>query len=474
MGNCFAAQKKKPKNSSVSAVSWQNADSAGTATENSWEGKKSFQSKFSGFSGVSNYFSFAKEEEKKEKKTFHDVYFLGEKLGQGAFAQVHTVARLKSDVVMHRAVKIVDMRLASPQLPRLLEKEINVWKKVGKHEHCVRLFDVFYGSNLCYMVMEKCTSNLFRYLEKIPGLNEISLGKVFFQMLIAVKHLHVFHIVHRDVKPDNFLVGGEDGNTVKLTDFGLSAAIPKEGGRLTGECGTAPFMSPEMLQGKPYDEKTDIWSFAVVVYCLLFGRFPFKTNKGIRHSGEMKRAITDPESSISFRGKCTCQAVAFSMLLFNRDPVARPSAERAMELSYMKAVQKKDHASVPYKLHCLSDILRLAKFNKVFDSIELQENHGLDDYLNTLQIQKHGKGVPTSGEEDDVMTNRVTTRSNKSTKSKNMRGSISTMTRGSTGSINARGSARGSTLSSKAKYLSLESEESLDFYVSEGSSVCSV
>merc|ERR1719353_856031 len=142
--------------------------------------------------------------------------------------------------------------------------------------------------------MEKCASGLLQALEKMPEINERGLGTVFAQMLLGISHCHGAKVVHRDVKPDNFLVGGEGGQTIKLGDFGLSAIMPKQG-KLPGVFGTAPFMCPEMLVGRWYDEKADVWSFAVIVYVLLFGLFPYMPKQ--QSSKAMKQAIIEGGST---------------------------------------------------------------------------------------------------------------------------------------------------------------------------------
>jgi serine/threonine protein kinase len=107
----------------------------------------------------------------------------------------------------------------------------------------------------------------------------------------AIKYIHSKGIVHRDLKLDNIIIC-EDKNstgcskiTVKLIDFGLSKLTTnlKEGQtpdlshsvKMNTFCGTVDFMSPEVLEGKPYDKSTDMWSLGVIAYFLLSGKPPF-------------------------------------------------------------------------------------------------------------------------------------------------------------------------------------------------------
>jgi len=96
------------------------------------------------------------------------------------------------------------------------------------------------------------------------------------EMLLGVQACHLVDIVHRDIKPQNYLLGS-DGSTVKLCDFGLAVRMPRRG-QLRGVAGTIPFTSPEMLMDSGYGrygKATDVWSYGVSAYYLCFGVFPF-------------------------------------------------------------------------------------------------------------------------------------------------------------------------------------------------------
>ena len=103
-------------------------------------------------------------------------------------------------------------------------------------------------------------------------------------MLRALAACHEHGVVHRDVKPANFLFMREpDGSRrVKLSDFGLAARIRAAGQKLTEQCGTYAYLSPEMARGRPYDFKVDAWAAGVVAYMLLAGEPPFADWDAIR------------------------------------------------------------------------------------------------------------------------------------------------------------------------------------------------
>jgi serine/threonine protein kinase len=351
---------------------------------------------------------------------FHDIYLLGIKLGRGAFAQVRICTKIGAGPLRpesqgadgqpkERAVKILDLRdkdkpeEVSGQLQKAAHKEACVWKTVGNHPNCIRLYDVFASNDFCYMVMEKCSSGLLQALESMPEVTERGLGNVFAQMLLGIAHCHSVKVVHRDIKPDNFLVGGQDGQTIKLADFGLSASLPKQG-KLPGVFGTAPFMCPEMLVGRWYDEKADVWSFAVIVYVLLFGLFPYMPKQ--QSSKAMKQAIieggsTPPAYEPVQKGLAgaalyrSSDAISMVKTLLSREPEERPSAEEALHTSWMSAALEGTH--LPGKdLPSLRPMLHHAKKVGAFEVRDPARDSNVDVVLNQIQLQRHGKALPVT------------------------------------------------------------------------------
>jgi serine/threonine protein kinase len=354
-------------------------------------------------------------------RNFFDKYSLGEKIGRGAFAQVRACSKMSVKPLRaavdtatrsEKAVKILDVRqkdnleVEDVGLHNVAKKEANIWESIGNNAHCVRLCDVFVGDGLYFMVMERCNSGLLQALEAMPEVNERVLGNVFFQMLSGIAHCHSVKVVHRDVKPDNFLVGGADGQTVKLGDFGLSARMPKQG-KLSGVYGTAPFMCPEMLKNNCHDEKADVWALAVIVYVLLYGKFPYMPEQ--QSSKAMKQAIivgTPPsfepgrlKSPSPNSEKRSADAVSFVRCLLNRDPENRPSAEEALQMPWMQNVIH-GHMSTA-ELPSLRPMLHQAKRVGAFEVRDPSNYSPVDQLIDSLHACRSGKSLPTTQPPDD-------------------------------------------------------------------------
>ena len=98
----------------------------------------------------------------------------------------------------------------------------------------------------------------------------------FTQISLALKHVHDRKIIHRDLKTSNIFLTKE--NTVKLGDFGIATVLNNTSANAKTVIGSPYYLSPEIIDNKPYNFKTDIWSLGVILYELCALSPPFNGN----------------------------------------------------------------------------------------------------------------------------------------------------------------------------------------------------
>jgi TolB-like protein len=233
------------------------------------------------------------------------------KLGAGGMGDVY----LAEDTELGRKVALKVLPEAMANSPERLERFRREARAVAAldHPNIVRIHNFEEAAGLKLLVMELVDGES---LDRIIPPGGMPLAKVFsiaVPMADALAAAHEKGITHRDLKPANVMLTA--GGTVKVLDFGLAklateeTAAPEEDDEtalatatadLTGEgvvMGTAPYMSPEQLQGKPVDTRTDIFSLGIVLYEMVTGDRPFKGESGIDLASRILRetpsSVTD-------------------------------------------------------------------------------------------------------------------------------------------------------------------------------------
>ena len=143
------------------------------------------------------------------------------------------------------------------------------------HPNIAQVYDTGEFNGNHYMAMEYCGGttlrDMLRFEKRIP---EVNLRSIADQLLSALEVAHAANVIHRDIKPDNVMVGS-DGQ-IKLTDFGiaklLTAGTMTQAGQVMG---SPAYMSPEQVLGKQVDGRSDLFSAGVVLYECLSGKKPF-------------------------------------------------------------------------------------------------------------------------------------------------------------------------------------------------------
>jgi serine/threonine protein kinase len=159
----------------------------------------------------------------------------------------------------------------------ILKHEFEVGKTLD-HPSIIKTYDYGTGKDGTYVILELFkTPNLKQQIHEQLDHLHWRLDKLLIECAQALEHMHQQGWVHRDVKPDNFLVDEE--NHIRLIDFTLTMRIKSGLSKLFGNkapvAGTHSYMSPEQIRGQACDARADIYSFGCMVYELITGKLPF-------------------------------------------------------------------------------------------------------------------------------------------------------------------------------------------------------
>ena len=207
-------------------------------------------------------------------------YHIIEKLGEGGMGEVY----LAQDNELNR-------KIAIKFLPSQFNKDLEI-KNRFKHEakaaallshpNIITVYDVGEYEGKAFIAMEYMDG---QSLKDLLSKEELSINRIIdisSQICEGLREAHQAGIFHRDIKPDNILIDSK--GRIKIADFGLAKARGRT--KLTQEgstMGTLNYMSPEQLSGANVDQRSDIWSFGVVLYEMITGLTPF--------NGEYDQAI---------------------------------------------------------------------------------------------------------------------------------------------------------------------------------------
>ncbi len=214
-----------------------------------------------------------------------DRYVTRKLIGEGGWSAVY----LAFDRVLHRdvALKLLHRPLAAnPHNLQRFEREALAASKLN-HANIAAIYD--YGvlpSGQPYIVMEHLVGqSLSERIEKRLETSETEAIEIVSQVANALTHAHKNGIVHRDIKPSNIFILSDTTNgaittNVKLLDFGLAKLLNDERFSTMTDSGVAlgtpSYMSPEQIQRKKVDCRTDVYSLGCTLYELLTGAKPFQ------------------------------------------------------------------------------------------------------------------------------------------------------------------------------------------------------
>lgn len=208
-----------------------------------------------------------------------DRYEIIEKIGSGGMAMVYRGKDKKLD--RYVTVKVLrEEFIGDDEFIERFRSEACSAARLS-HPNIVRVYDVGEDGEISYIVMEYIHGDTLKQAirQKAPFDSRSTLN-VSIQIASALAQAHKAHIIHRDIKPQNILVG-TDG-VIKVTDFGIARAATASTMTTTANAaGSVHYFSPEQARGGYVDEKSDIYSLGITMYEMITGVLPFQGHNSV-------------------------------------------------------------------------------------------------------------------------------------------------------------------------------------------------
>jgi serine/threonine protein kinase len=260
-------------------------------------------------------------------------------IGRGGMGVVYKAV----DPHLDRQVAIKMMTGGFTDNPDLLKRFFREAQSLGslQHPNIVTVYDLGDFNGNPYMVMEYMEGEgLDSVLANRRQLSLLEKTNIIIQVCHGLSYAHGRGIVHRDIKPANIMVGKDGG--IKLFDFGI-AHIGDHSVTKTGQIvGTLSYMSPEQVNGKPVDARTDLFSTGVVLYQLFTNHLPFE---GESTATTLLKIIYDPPPPLkNFLSSYPpeLEAILLRALAKDREERYHSADEFALDLSQLQVQLKQE------------------------------------------------------------------------------------------------------------------------------------
>lgn len=204
-----------------------------------------------------------------ESELSFENYKIIAEIGRGISATVFQAIHLSTNVVV--ALKVIPKKDTNVLA---IDNEVEIMRTLD-HPFIAMLYEKFEDDKNIIIAMEYAEKgNLLDFINESNGLDEHTIKRIFTQLMFALDYIHnIKHIAHRDLKFENILL--DRFCNIKLVDFGLSHSFTEGKPHLITGCGSLSYISPEMLNKKPYTVASDLWSAGVILYAMIVKKLPF-------------------------------------------------------------------------------------------------------------------------------------------------------------------------------------------------------
>ena len=262
------------------------------------------------------------------------AYKLLKLLGEGSFGKAYLCQNLKNNTQC--VIKQIILDNLDEEEKQDTLNEVIILKRLD-HSNIIKFMDAFTKSkpnNTLNIVTEYAdggdlNQKVKKQKEKKSPFTEKEIINYLTQICLALNHIHKKKIIHRDLKSGNVFL--TKSGLVKLGDFGIAKGFKNTWEKAKTKVGTPYYLSPEIINSKPYDSKSDIWALGVLIYEMMTFKMPFNATSLPSLSLKIIRGYYQtPPSSYSK------DLIDLVKRCLNLDPKKRPSAENILKLPFIK------------------------------------------------------------------------------------------------------------------------------------------
>ena len=255
-------------------------------------------------------------------------------LGEGSFGKAYLCQNIQDNSQCVIKQIVLDELDAEEKKETL--NEVAILKRLD-HSNIIKFKDVFTKTkphNTLNIVMEYAdggdlSKKIQKQREKKSPFTEKEIINYLTQICLALNHIHKKKIIHRDLKSGNIFL--TKSGLVKLGDFGIAKGFKNTWEKAKTKVGTPYYLSPEIINSKPYDSKSDIWALGVLLYEMMTFKMPFNASSLPSLSLKIiKGYYPSPPTSYSK------DLIDLVKKCLNLDPKKRPSVENILRLPFIK------------------------------------------------------------------------------------------------------------------------------------------
>ncbi len=262
--------------------------------------------------------------------TFAGRYQVIEELGGGGMGRVYKVQ--DTDIKEKVALKLLRPEIIlNKEAVERFSNELKLARKIS-HRNVCRMFDLGRAEGTTFITMEFVPGeDLKSFLHRAKQLSIGTAISIARQVCEGLEEAHRLGIVHRDLKPGNIMID-KDGDA-KIMDFGIARSLSGKG--ITGAgvlIGTPEYMSPEQVEGKNIDQRSDFYSLGVILYEMVTGRRPFDGETALSIAHKHKYETPEDPRTLNAQVPAGLAEIILKCLAKDRDKRFQSAAELGAEL----------------------------------------------------------------------------------------------------------------------------------------------